>query len=178
MRLDFASNDVLLQRPAGGRGSWFVSEPLGTSVLDMQNSLEFVRSVRFCFTTDEIWFLSKVFSTEWWNWKNIVTSTVKLFASLDVYVLIFMRGGCRRVFVFKYCDATPPRLLAYLVLCPLLSFLGKERPALGTFHNTVIFLDQKQNLYAPAVGKLAWFCRLRIFLEGLQQHAWRCKGIV
>lgn len=36
MRLDFASSDVLLQRPAGERGVWVVSEPLGTGVLDTE----------------------------------------------------------------------------------------------------------------------------------------------
>lgn len=64
MCLDFASSDVLLQRPAGERGVWVVPEPLGAGVLDTRNSLEFVRSVRSCFTTDEILFLSEVFSTE------------------------------------------------------------------------------------------------------------------
>lgn len=84
-------------------------------------------------------------------------------------------GGVGGVFVFKYYSILPIRYLAYLLLCMLLCilllFLGKERAVLGTFHNTVIFLDQKRSLCAPAVGKLTGFCRLGIFLEGLQQLA-------
>jgi len=80
-------------------------------------------------------------------------------------------GRTRGVFVFYYCGIVPVRYLTYLFLCILLLSLGKQRAVLGTFHNTVIFLDQKQNLCAPAVRKLTWFCALRIFLEGLQQLA-------
>lgn len=75
------------------------------------------------------------------------------------------------VFIFKYLSINPTRYSTYLFLCILLLFLGKERAVLGTFHDSVIFLDQNQNLCAPAVGKLIWFCRLRIFLEGVQQLA-------
>lgn len=75
------------------------------------------------------------------------------------------------MFVFKYYGFAPIRYLTCLFLCILLLFLGKERAALGTFHNIVIFLDQNQSLCAPALGKLTWFYRLRIFLEGLQQLA-------
>lgn len=80
------------------------------------------------------------------------------------------------ILIFNYHSIDPIRYLTYLFLCILLLFLGKERAVLGTFHDSVIFLDQNQDLCAPAAGKLTWFCRFRIFLEGLQQLAWRCKG--
>lgn len=118
-----------------------------------------------------------LFLTEWQNWKSShmyhFTSCL-LTCFLPKTVGLFFFG---EVFIFKHHSIDPIRYLTYLFLCILLLFLGKERAVLGTFHDSVIFLDWKQNLCAPAVGKLTWFCRLRIFLEGLQQLAWRCKGV-
>lgn len=50
------------------------------------------------------------------------------------------------MFIFKYHSIDPIMYSTYLFLCILLLFLGKERAVLGTFHDSVIVLDQNQNL--------------------------------